>query len=543
MTVDEHARRLRGLTIADLVAGIGGAREGAYEHRVGPLWIDLRKHLVDDLAWAALHELADARGVLALRDRMFAGKPINVSEGRPVLHTGLRARPGECVVEGEDVGALARGVRERMAAFAEALRAREIRGATGAVLDQVVCVGIGGSELGPKMVLHALRDIADPELEVRFLSNIDGSAVEHTLRGLDPARTLVVVTSKTFTTHETLHNAGSVRAWLRAGVSGRVDEADLGLHLAAATASPERAHAWGVPSSRVFEFWPWVGGRYSLWSAVGLPVVLGVGGEAFEALLAGARELDRHFVEAPAVENVPLKLALLGHWYGSQFGAQTHAVLPYDDRLARLVDYLQQADMESNGKSIGRRGEPVAGPTGPVVWGGPGTNGQHAYFQLLHQGSHCIPADFIASVAAPAGREDHHAILLANCLAQSRALMVGKPEAAVRAELEAAGLDAESVAELAPQRTFVGNRPSTTILIDRLDPRALGALIALYEHKIFCQGALWGLNSFDQWGVELGKTLARQLLPVVLGDATPSEVDCDASTAAAIAQLRGTSRS
>ncbi|EDM81881.1 glucose-6-phosphate isomerase [Plesiocystis pacifica SIR-1] len=537
-SIHDHATRLRDLPLAELVSGEAGTRaEPWYEHRVGPLLADLRKHQIDDPAWRALFELAEARGVLATRDRMFAGEAINSSEGRPVLHVGLRARPGECVVEGEDIGALAKAVRERMAVFARSFRAGELKGATGEVLDQVVCLGIGGSELGPNMVLEALREHVPAGVTIRFLSNIDGSAVNRALAGFEPERTLMVVTSKTFTTHETLHNASSVRRWIEAGVGAD----GVGAHMAAATASPDRARAWGVPEDRIFEFWQWVGGRYSLWSAVGLPIVLGVGPERFEALLDGARELDRHFLESPAALNLPLKLALLGHWYATGFDARTHAVLPYDARLGRLVDYLQQVDMESNGKSVTAAGQAVDGRTGPVVWGGPGTNGQHAYFQLIHQGTHTIPADFLIAIEAPPGREDHHAILMANCLAQTRALMVGKAQATVEAELAAAGVDADTIATMAPQRTFSGSRPSTTVLLERLDPRALGAVIALYEHKVFCQGALWGLNSFDQWGVELGKVLAKELLLVVQGEVALDDADCDASTRALIEQIRAAS--
>ena len=532
----QSASRLAAVHLRDLVAD----RSDADWMHLGALDVDLSKHKVDEAAWAQLYALADEMQLGPMRAAMFAGEPINQSEGRAVLHTALRAHPGEAVIDGEDLGELARSVRVRMAAFVDELHRGTHRGATGERLTHLVHVGIGGSELGPKMLVDALRARRVDGVEVRFASNIDGGQLSHVLADLDPARTLICVASKTFTTHETMTNAHSARRWLEAGLGDA--SSGVSRHLVALTADPEKALAWGVPREQTFEFWSWVGGRYSMWSSIGFPCVFAAGGDAFEELLDGAREADQHFRQHAWAENLPVRLALLGLWYGAFFRAESHAVIAYDDRLASLPSYLQQADMESNGKNVDRWGRPVTDyATGPIVWGGAGTNGQHAYFQLLHQGTRFVPVEFIVAANPDHDLREHHDILLANCLAQSQALMQGKDESQVRSEMKAAGASLEDVNRLAPQRCFAGDRPSSTILLERLSPRALGNLVATYEHKIFVQGVLWGINSYDQWGVELGKVLALGLLPSVRSGA-PGGDAVDASTRALlerVAELRG----
>jgi glucose-6-phosphate isomerase len=395
-----------------------------------------------------------------------------------------------------------------MRRFTDALRAGAVKGASGRAITDVINIGIGGSDLGPALAVDALAPYATPTPRVHFMSNVDGAHVEAVLDGLDPETTLAIIASKTFSTQETLTNAKSVRAWLERTVGERAGE-----HFAAVTANTVAARSFGIAPERTFEFWDWVGGRYSMWSAVGLPIAVAVGMDAFEAMCDGAHAMDTHFVTAPFERNMPVVLALLGVWYGDFRGASAHAVLPYDMRLERLPDYLQQLEMESNGKRVTRGGESVDYATCPVVWGQPGTNGQHAFYQMLHQGTQVVPADFIACCKADHALPAHHAIMLANCCAQTEALMRGKSEAEARAELEKQGLDAEQCSRLAPHKVFPGNRPTTTILLDALTPGTLGALIALYEHKVFAQSAIWGINAFDQWGVELGKKLADRILP------------------------------
>lgn len=526
-----EAARLASTHLRELV----GARDQAEFLELGAYRCDLTKHKIDDPSWSLLYELADEMQLGPMRAAMFAGERINQSEDRAVLHTALRSQRGEFVIEGVDLGAQAKLVRDKMARLVDDLHAGRRLGATGSRLTHLVHVGIGGSELGPKVLVDALRAQRVEGVDVRFLSNIDGGQLEHLLRGLDPANTLVCVASKTFTTHETMTNAGSIRAWLEAGLGDA--SRDIGKHLLAVTAAPKRAIEWGVPAEQVFEFWQWVGGRYSLWSSIGLPAVFALGGQAFEELLEGAREADLHFRNESWATNLPVRLALLGVWYGAFFGAESHAVVSYDDRLASLPSYLQQADMESNGKSVDRWGRAISDyATGPIVWGGAGTNGQHAYFQLLHQGTRFVPVDFIVAANPQHDRMEHHDILLANCFAQSQALMAGKDESSVRADMKAAGASDEEVERLAPQRSFAGDRPSSTFVLERLSPRALGNLIATYEHKIFVQGVLWGINSYDQWGVELGKVLALALLPKVVAGEDGGE-GVDPSTRALLAHV------
>ncbi len=500
------------------------------------LLLDFSKNRVTAETMALLHALAAQADVAGWRGRLFAGERINVTEDRAVLHVALRAPAAASIaVDGEDVIPKVSTALERMRSFSESFHRGDRRGATGLPITDVVNIGIGGSDLGPLMVTEALRHQARPSPRVRFVSNVDPAHLNRALEGLTPASTLFIVVSKSFTTQETRLNAEAARRWLRAGLPNDQASAE---HIVAVTANGARARDFGV--SACFDMWDWVGGRFSLWSTVGLPIALALGFEAFEELLAGARAMDEHFLTAPHEANQPLTLALLGLWYSDFFGAQSHAVVPYSQALHRLPAYLQQAEMESNGKAVDRDGRPVPVPTSPILWGEPGTNAQHAVFQLLHQGTPLVPVDFIAVARGEPGdetrddtRED---ALLANALAQSAALMRGKSAAEAQAELEAAGLDEAAVAKLLPHKVFPGNRPSTTILLDALTPRRLGQLIALYEHKIFCQGVLWNLNSFDQWGVELGKQLAAEIQPDLASG--PRESRHDASTEGLLARIK-----
>jgi len=483
------------------------------------LFVDFSKHRTTDETWRLLLALAADADVAGWRDRMFAGAHINATEDRAVLHTALRNRSGRpVVVDGVDVMPQIAAVLAQMRRVSDQLRAGAWLGHTGQPITDVVNLGIGGSDLGPVMVTEALGAYAHPTLRAHFVSNVDGTHLAETLRGLDPARTLFIVASKTFTTQETLTNARSARAWLLAGLGAGPDA--VAKHFVALSTNAKEVAAFGIDTANMFEFWDWVGGRYSLWSAIGLSIACVIGMDAFEELLAGAHDLDEHFRTAPLADNLPVILAMLGVWYANFFGAASHAILPYDQYLHRFAAYLQQGDMESNGKGVDRDGRPIADyTTGPIIWGEPGTNGQHAFYQLIHQGTQLIPADFIAPIESHNPLGPHHEILLANFFAQPEALMRGKLPEEARAELVAQGLPAARVDELAPHKTFPGNRPTTSILVQRLTPRTLGALIALYEHKIFVQGVVWRVYSFDQWGVELGKQLASRILPELAGDA------------------------
>jgi glucose-6-phosphate isomerase len=509
----QKAREMRDIGLRELFRTDPGRFE-ALSFTLDDLMLDLSK-----VHWTCeiLNELADfarSRGLEERRAAMFAGHPINATEKRAVLHVALRDRSGgQVTVEGTDVMPGVRETLERMAHFADDLRDGEITGHTGQRFTDVVNIGIGGSDLGPAMVTQALSPYADgPKLH--YVSNVDGAHIADTLKELDPATTLFIVASKTFTTIETMTNAATARRW----IADALGEDAVGAHFAAVSTALDKVAAFGIDETRIFGFWDWVGGRYSVWSAIGLPVMIAVGPQDFYALLDGAHAMDTHFREAPLEENLPVLLGLAGIWHRNALGHASRAVLPYDHRLARLPAYLQQLDMESNGKSVTLDGEPVTGETGPIVWGEPGTNGQHAFYQLLHQGTTVVPCEFI--VAARGHEEDlahHHSLLIANCLAQSEALMNGRTPEEARALLEAEGHDAQTVRRLVPHKTFPGNRPSITIVHDRLTPFALGRLIALYEHRVFVEGTIWGINSFDQWGVELGKVLAAELLPMVEG--------------------------
>lgn len=441
-------------------------------------------------------------------DRMFAGDKINSTEQRAALHIALRGDQ-PVYTDGEDVMPAVKRVLSQMTRFVSAIQSGESAGYTGKKITDIVNIGIGGSDLGPAMVADALKPYWTHGVIPHFVSNVDGAHLSQILQRLDPATTLFVIASKTFTTQETLANAHSARTWLLAQGAG---ENDIARHFAAVSTNRVAVEQFGIDPDNMFEFWDWVGGRYSLWSAIGLPVALAVGMENFHALLAGARELDRHFATAPLDKNLPVMLGLIGIWQINFFGATSHAVLPYDQSLHRFPAYLQQLEMESNGKGVTRDGERVDYSTGTIVWGEPGTNGQHAFFQLLHQGTQTVSADFLAPCRSHYPLGNHHRMLLANCFAQSEALMAGKSAHAVRMEMEAQGLDAESIRRLLPHKVFVGDRPSTTLLFNQLTPTTLGALIALYEHKVFVQSVIWNINPFDQWGVELGKQLAGDIL-------------------------------
>ncbi len=483
---------------------------------VGELLIDYSKNRVTDETLRLLVALAEERDLRGWTERMFTGEKINVTEHRAVLHTALRNRSGDPVlVDGRDVMPEVRRVLDQMRRFSDAVRNGDWRGHTGERITDVVNIGIGGSDLGPVMVTEALKPYASDTLRVHFVSNVDGTDIAETLRRLDPAGTLFIIASKTFTTQETMTNAQTAKRWLLERLG---EERAVARHFVALSTNEAAVTAFGIEPENMFEFWDWVGGRYSLWSAIGLSIAVAIGMDRFEELLDGAHQMDRHFRSTPLERNAPAILGLLGVWYGNFFGFASHALLPYDQYLHRFPAYFQQGDMESNGKRVTRDGEPVAWLTGPVIWGEPGTNGQHAFFQLLHQGTRIVPADFIAPIEShnPIGR--HHEILLSNFFAQTEALMRGKTEAEAREELAATGMSAERIEELAPHKVFPGNRPTTTILLRKITPHSLGALIALYEHKIFVQGIIWGINSFDQWGVELGKQLSGAILPELDGD-------------------------
>jgi glucose-6-phosphate isomerase len=526
-----HFPEVKDLHMRDLFAS-DGMRFDRFSLRLGDLLVDYSKHRVTAETMRLLRALATEADVAGWARRMAGGERINLTEDRAVLHTALRDRSGEPVmVDGVDVMPAVRAVLDRMGNFAERVRSGEWRGHTGKEIRAVVNIGIGGSDLGPHMVTEALAYYSHPGLGLHFVSNIDGTHISTTLSRLDPDTTLFVVASKTFTTSETMTNAATARDWLLEHTGG--DRAAIARHFVAVSTNTEGVTEFGIDPEHMFEFWDWVGGRYSLWSAIGLPIALSIGMDRFEELLAGAHEMDRHFLEAPPEQNIPMTLALLGIWYGDFFGAETHAVIPYDQALHRLPAYLQQADMESNGKRARRGGGFVTYPTGPIVWGEPGTNGQHAFFQLLHQGTRLVPVDFIAPAFSHYPTGSHHSMLLANFLAQTAALMEGKTTAEAEAELQSDGVEGDRLALLATHRTYPGNQPSTSIVVRTIDPRTLGMLIAMYEHKIFTQGIVWGINSFDQWGVELGKALATGLLPLIENE--DADAAHDGSTAGLLA--------
>ena len=477
--------------------------------------LDYSKNRIDEEVMAALFDLARAAGVEERRGQMCEGEHINITEDRAVMHMALRYQGDKPVeVDGKDVMPDVRAVLKAIEHYTNAVRSGEIRGHGGEQITDVVNIGIGGSDLGPVMVTLALAPYTRPDLRAHYVSNVDGAHIHDILKGLDPAKTLFIIASKTFTTDETMTNAHSARKWL----AGALGEEAVPNHFAAVSTNIEACAKFGIREDRIFGFWDWVGGRYSVWSAIGLPVALAVGYDNFAKFLAGADAMDRHFLETPLESNLPVIMGLLGVWYRNAWGFSTHAVLPYDQRLSRFPAYLQQQDMESNGKSVTLNGKPVGWSTGPIVWGEPGTNGQHAFYQLIHQGTDVIPADFLIAAQPHEKLPPHHDKLVANVLAQSEALMLGKTEEEVVAELKAQGLDKDQIKALTPHKVFPGNRPSNTLFYKQLTPELLGSLVALYEHKVFVQGVIWNVNSYDQWGVELGKQLAKALLPKVQGE-------------------------
>lgn len=529
----KHAQEeMTHVRMKDLFASDPG-RFDRFSVRDGDFLFDHSKNIVTDKTIRLLTELAEQTGLKEAIEALFNGETINETEKRAVLHTALRDFSGEPVLcQGRDVMPDVREVRGRMKAFCDAVHHGEVVGYTGKRISAIVNIGIGGSDLGPMMVTEALRPYLKDGMEAHFVSNVDGSHIAETLKRIDPERTLFLVASKTFTTQETMTNAQTARAWF---VEKTGSEAHVGSHFIAISTNTAEVARFGIDASRCFGFWDWVGGRFSLWSSIGLSIALSVGYDRFEELLRGAESMDRHFRTATFDRNIPVLMALIGLWYTHFFDAKSEAVLPYDQYLHRFAAYLQQGNMESNGKSVDRNGKPLTYPSGPVVWGEPGTNGQHAFYQLLHQGSHLIPCDFIASAISHNPIGDHHEKLLANFFAQTEALMNGKSREDVEREL--AHLEEAERARQTPYRVFEGNRPTNSILLRKLTPFDLGRLIAAYEHKIFVQGVIWNIYSFDQWGVELGKQLANRILPELKDDAPVT--GHDASTNGLINAYKG----
>src|SRR5271166_592753 len=510
---DRHARiahvQMRGLFAQD------PQRFQRFSLRFQDILLDYSKNRITEETMRLLRALAVEADVRGWAERMFRGEKINVTENRAVLHVALRNRSNRPIlVDGSDVMPGVNAVLAHMRDFSESVRSGDWRGFTGEPIRDIVNIGIGGSDLGPVMVTEALKPYAKRDLTMHFVSNIDGTQMVETLRTCRPETTLFIVASKTFTTQETLTNAHTAKAWL---LKAAQSEAQVARHFVAVSTNEGEVRKFGIDPKNMFEFWDWVGGRYSLWSAIGLSIALSVGFAQFEELLDGAHEMDEHFRTTPLELNLPATLALIGIWYNNFFGAQTVAILPYDQYMHRFPAYFQQGDMESNGKGVTREGQPVDISTGPVLWGEPGTNGQHAFYQLIHQGTKLVPCDFLAPARSQNPIGAHHEILLSNFFAQTEALMRGKNDEEVRSELAEQGIAGETIERLLPHKRFEGNRPTNSILFQQLTPRTLGQLIAMYEHKIFVQGVIWGINSFDQWGVELGKQLAKKILPELGG--------------------------
>jgi glucose-6-phosphate isomerase len=524
--LETHRGKLEGVHLRDLFSE-DPARAEALTLEVGDLSLDYSKNLVTRETLDLLVALAERAGLRRRIDAMFAGEKINVTEDRAVLHVALRAPADEVIEEdGQNVVPRVHAVLDKMASFSDRVQSGDWKGHTGKRIRNVVNIGIGGSDLGPAMAYEALEDFSDRSMTFRFVSNVDGTDVFEATRDLDPEETLFIVSSKTFTTIETLTNARTARDWL---LSKLGNPKGVAKHFVAVSTNAEKVAEFGIDIANMFEFWDWVGGRYSVDSAIGLSLMVAIGPEGFRDMLAGFRQMDEHFRTAPFERNMPVLLGLLWTWYGNFFGAETHAVLPYSQHLEKLPAYLQQLDMESNGKSVDLDGNPVDYQTGPVVWGTPGTNGQHAYYQLIHQGTKLVPCDFIGFAQPSHAVGDHHDLLMANLFAQTEALAFGK----TREEVEAEGVPPPQV----PHRTFPGNHPTNTILAPKLTPRVLGELVALYEHKVFTQGTMWNINSFDQWGVELGKVLANRIVPELESDAEP-DLAHDSSTNALIRRYR-----
>ncbi|WP_036289764.1 glucose-6-phosphate isomerase [Methylosinus sp. PW1] len=527
--LQERAPILRATRTLDLFAD-DADRFTKFSVALDDFLLDFSKHRIDGETMRLLVDLARAADLEGARASLFAGEPVNVTEGRAAAHWALRDlsdRP--LIVGGENVRGAVEAEREKVYAFARALRSGESRGAGGAPFSDIVNIGIGGSDLGPAMAARALAPFGKGGPRAHFVSNVDGADMADTLAGLDPARTLFIVSSKTFTTQETMANAALARAF----IVERLGEAAVAAHFAAVSTRLDKVAEFGVDPSRVFGFWDWVGGRYSIWSAIGLSLVIAIGPENFTEFLRGGFDMDEHFRSAPPERNIPALMGLIGVFHRDVEGRAAQAIIPYDQRLARFPAYLQQLDMESNGKSVARDGGVAEFATGPIVFGEPGTNGQHAFFQLLHQGTDVTPIDFLIAAEPIDADAHHHALLVSNCLAQSEAFMRGRTLAEAKAQLAAAGLDAARVEALAPHKVFTGDRPSSVLLYRRLDPRTLGRLVALYEHKVFVQSVIWDINPFDQWGVELGKELANRLAPIVEDKNAPL-AGLDGSTAGLI---------
>lgn len=496
------------------------------EHTDASIFLDFSKNLITDDTFKALIALAKEAGVETLRDKLFNGEHINITEDRAVLHPALRNTTDRPFKDnGQDVVGPVNEVLAHMKEFSEAIRSGEWKGYTGQPITDIVNIGIGGSDLGPVMVTEALKPYSKPGLRAHFVSNIDGTHLAEALKVCKPETTLFIIASKTFTTQETITNATTARDWF---LETAKDKAHVAKHFVALSTNTKEVTNFGIDAKNMFQFWDWVGGRYSLWSAIGLSIAIYIGYDNFHQLLAGGHDMDNHFRTAPLEENLPVILGLLGIWYNNFFGSQTHAILPYDQYMHRFAAYFQQGDMESNGKYVTRSNKTVTYSTGPIIWGEPGTNGQHAFYQLIHQGTKIIPADFLAPIETqnPIAGGKHHRILLSNFFAQPEALMVGKTEQQVREELGPAAANSENIV---PHKIFLGNRPTNSIMFDKLTPATLGALIAMYEHKIFTQGAIWNINSYDQWGVELGKQLAKKILPELESSGVVSSHDASTS--------------
>lgn len=531
----EHYSKISSLQMKDMFA-IDKDRFNKFSIKFNDILIDYSKNRINEETLKLLLSLAQESGLKTAIDNMFSGTRINNTENRSVLHIALRSRSkSPLMVEGEDVLAKVRHVLEKMKGFCNSVRSGEWKGYTGKAISDVVNIGIGGSDLGPYMVTEALKPYSKKGPKVHFVSNVDGTHIVETLSTLNPETTMFIIASKTFTTQETITNAESARDWF---LKSAKDKTHVAKHFVALSTNAKEVSAFGIDTNNMFEFWDWVGGRYSLWSAIGLSIAVNIGYENFDELLTGAYEMDEHFRTAPLENNIPVILGVLGIWYNNFFGSETHAILPYDQYMHRFPAYFQQGDMESNGKGVTKQGETINDySTGPILWGEPGTNGQHAFYQLIHQGTKLIPCDFLAPVVSQNPVSDHHAKLLANFFAQTEALMKGKTSAEAKAELEKEGLSGKALEDLLPHKIFSGNRPTNSIMFKKLSPKVLGSLIAMYEHKIFTQGVIWNINSFDQWGVELGKQLAKK----ILGELTDNSAvtSHDASTNGLINYYKG----
>ena len=523
LALQAHQKTIANTHMRDLFAA-DSTRFTKYSYLFNDILFDFSKNRITDETLSLLFNLAKEMNLPDWIEKMFTGAPINFTEQRSVLHTALRNRSNRPVlVDGQDVMPAVNGVLASMRQFTDAVRSGEWKGFSGKVMTDVVNIGIGGSDLGPAMVTEALLAYQRPNIKFHFVSNIDSTHLFETERHLNPETTLFIVASKTFTTQETMTNARSARDWI---IEAAKDESAIARHFIAISTNTQAVTQFGIDPKNMFEFWDWVGGRYSLWSAIGMPIAIAIGMDRFEQLLQGAHEMDEHFRTAPLEENLPVIMGMLSIWYNNFFGSDTHAIMPYNQYLRRLPAYLQQLDMESNGKRVDRDGNLVNYATGQIIWGEPGTNGQHAFFQLIHQGTRLIPADYIAMSENHHPIGEHHAILLSNFFAQTEALMRGKNEAEATAELKAEGLSEAEIKRLLPHKLFPGNEPSNSILLHKLDPKTLGSLIAFYEHKVFVQGIIWNINSFDQWGVELGKQLAKVIQPELVGDEKIMSHDC-----------------